>query len=123
MAASTFTITNHDDSTYVQTRVGSTADGALYKDTSRALSLPRTLEFINKVGAPGSKGNDRLSFVFRNTVQNSTTGLFSTGSLKLEVSVPRDSSWTEAMTRDLYQGVVSILDDTAIESMADALVP
>lgn len=123
MASATITLKNLADANVVYSLVGSTATGALYKDVSRSLALPRTLEFQYNVGNPGAKGNDHLRIILKDTVQNSSTGIISVGSLSIDVSVPRDSAWTQTFTEDLMAALVPLFVDANCATIADAIVP
>lgn len=123
MASATITVKDKADANVVFTLVGQTANGALYKDATRSLALPRTLEFQFSLGAPGSLGNDRVTVILRNSVQNSDTGKVSTIQAKLEVSIPRDSAVTTAMVEDIICHYQALTVDTNAEILADALVP
>jgi len=122
MASASYTLDKLDNTTTVFTLAGSTGRGAEYKLTSRALSLPLTLKIDFQVGATGSKGNDHLIVTIANTVQDSS-GVIGTGSVKIDVSVPRNSGWTGTDTDDLLAYVQSFLSDARLASIADALVP
>lgn len=124
MSSSTHVLTELDDVTNVTyTLAGQTSNGASYKNKDRALSLPQTLEFAYNIGQPTAKGNDKLNITLKNSVQNGTTDLISTGSLKIVVSVPRDSAWTQTDTEDLLAQVVDLLTNAKIADIADAMVP
>jgi hypothetical protein len=122
MASSTYALLNLADETVTYTLVSQTENGAQFRDATRALALPRSLNFQYKIGNPGAKGNDKLIVTLKDTVQNATTGLVSTGSAKLEVSVPRDSAWTTTFSEDLMAQMANLLSDTAIGKIADAIV-
>lgn len=123
MASATIVVKNYADANVTFTAAGSTPTGAIYKDSTRALSLPRTLEFSYQIGNPGAKGNDRLTVTIKDSVQNSSTGLVSTGSIKVEVSVPRDATWTETMTKDLMAYLQDLFVNGTIDSIADGMIP
>lgn len=125
MASATHTLTENDTTTSIAySLVGSNANGASYKNATRSLALPQTLDFSNSIGSPGSKGNDKLTITLKNSVENGTSGLVSTGSAKLIVSVPRDSAWTATDTADLLYQLHTLLDTAADnDSIADGIVP
>lgn len=109
MAAASFTLKDSANADVVFSLVGSTPKSAQYKLVSRALSLPLILEFLMNIGDPQSLANDKYVITLRNTVNNtgSQPGK-STGSLKCEISIPRDASWTNSLTQDLLQEFCSI---------------
>lgn len=123
MPSSTITLVDLADANVVFTLVGSTSTGALYKVADRSLSLPKSLEFQYKLGAPGSLGNDKLIVKLADSVQNADTGKVSTASAVVEVSVPRDSAVTETVIKDLMAHITSLLTDARIENIYDGIVP
>lgn len=123
MASATIVLKTYADANVTFTNAGQTSNGAVYKDSTRALSLPRTLEFSYGIGNPGAKGNDRLTVTIKDSVQNSTTGLVSTGSIKVELSVPRDATWTETMTKDLMGFLQELFVNANIDAIADGMIP
>lgn len=122
MAAATFSVNNHSAVAKSFTLVGVSDTGALYRDATRTLALPLSVKFDYKVGAPGSKGNDRLFVTISDTVQNSSTGLVSTAAAKLEMSVPRDAAWAAGMTEDILAYMANLLTSGYRTAIADATV-
>jgi len=123
MASSSLTVTKLDDSNVVFTLVGVNSDGASYKDATRTLQLPRTLDFKMSLGTPGSLGNDRMTVTFRNSVMNATTQKIVTIQAKLELSVPRDSAITATDAGDILAHFQQLLVDAKCQSLAAGLVP
>lgn len=117
-------IYEYDDTTAVDfDLVSQTTSGALYKDTSRSLAEPLSIEFKFNIGAPGSKGNDKISVIIRDTVINSTTGLVSTGSISWIISVPRDSAFTAEKAQNLAAFITHSMSNTRIDDLLDGMVP
>jgi hypothetical protein len=103
---------------------GATPNGALYKDVSRALSQPRTLQFTNNVGAPGAKANDKVIVRLSDTVLNTETGIACTGSVTLTISVPRDTAFADGSTEALLYQMADLLGQVGARgALSDALVP
>jgi hypothetical protein len=123
MSSSTLTVVNLADANVVYTLVGQTANGASYKDATRGLSTPRTLEFQFTIGAPGALGNDKLVVTFSDAQQNAITGKVVVARARVELSVPRDAAITETMAKDLLAQVTSLLTDARIENIYDGIVP
>lgn len=120
------TITLHDkaDNAIVMSLVGQTSSGALYKDASRSLSLPRTLEFSYQVGAPGTLGNDKLVVTYRNAVTDGgTPPKAAVLTAKLEVSAPRNAGVTSALIEDAICAFQDLVVDANAVVIADAMVP
>lgn len=123
MASSPITLVNLADANQVYTLVGLKANGAAYKMADQELSTPRTLDFENKVGEPGSLGNDSVVVTLRDSRKNDDTGLVKTASLKLILSVPRDAAITNAIVVDMLCQMASLLSDANNAVIADAMVP
>jgi hypothetical protein len=123
MASATQTVVDLADNNVVLTLIGQTSAGAVYKLATRTLSTPFQLEYVYKIGAPGAKGNDKIIFTLRDTLNNATTGLHHTGSVKVEVSIPRDSVYTEVKSKDLFSYAASILSDANIALLVDGITP
>lgn len=123
MASATITLLNLADENVVYTLAGQTDKGALYKDATRSLGLPRTLEFNYQVGSPGARGNDKLIITLKDAVANADTTGSSVATVKVEFSVPRDSSWTDTFSSDILCQLASLLSDTRIANICDAIVP
>jgi len=123
MASATHTMTNYDASTDTQTLVGHTTTGSAYKDVTRTLGLPKSLETSFKIGSAGAKGNDKAIISMRNSVLNATSGLISTGTAKIELSIPRDTAWTEAMSKNLLANVCLFCSNANIDKIVDGITP
>jgi hypothetical protein len=85
--------------------------------------LPQSLEFKYKLGTPGSKANDKVVVVLRNSVENSDTGLVSTGSVAITLSLPRDSEWTVTDGEDLLIQLQDLFTDANAAKLVDAITP
>lgn len=123
MASSSLTVTTLADANVVFSLVGVTDQGASYKDATRTLQLPRTLDFKFILGNPGSLGNDRLQVIFRNSALNATTQKIVTLQAKLEVSVPRDAAITATDVGDILAHFQTLLIDAKCQNLAAGMVP
>lgn len=123
MASSTITLKDEADANIVYSLVGQTADGAVYRNAAVPLGLPQGLTFTIKLGTPGSKSNDRIDIKLHLSVENDTTGLVSTGTAKISLSLPRDSAWTEQMSQDIMIQLQDLFSDANAILLADGLVP
>lgn len=74
------------------TLVSSTAVGALYRDLTRPLALPRTLEVQYSIGQPGQKGNDRATVKLSNSTLDELEAV-RTATVTLGLSAPRNTLW------------------------------
>lgn len=123
MASATHVLKTEDETNITFTLLGQSPNSAVYKDVDRALALPHSLNFNYNVGAPGAKGNDRITCKIANTVQNSETGLVSTGSVTIVLSVPRDDAWTVQMSQDILIMLQDLFTDANSIKIASAQVP
>lgn len=126
MASASYTVKEYDDTTdIVYTLVGNTNVGAAYRDSSRSLALPRSLDISFQIGAPGAKGNDHVKTVVKDSRLNSTTGEVSTAQVSIDVSLPRDSDvWSDTDSKDLFASVLQhLFTDARIDSLIEGLVP
>jgi hypothetical protein len=81
----------------------------MVETTSGSLQNPIVLTQSHKIKTPGTQGNDRVNASIRENVTNSNTGLPFTGSISVQISIPKDPSWTEAKTKDLLSQMASFL--------------
>jgi hypothetical protein len=123
MASASHTLTDFLDATLDVDLVSQTLEGAVYRLSSRSFAEPFSLEFVNKIGAPGSNGNDKVTVLLRNTNSNTTTGKLYTSTAKLELSIPRDSDWDDASSKDMLARVINLMSDANIALVIDAMVP
>lgn len=125
MSASTIALADHSSADSTFTLAGATANGALYKDATRSLALPLSLQFAYNLGNPGSKSNDKLVTTIRNSAAHSTTGVVSTASIKVEISIPRDDDAHPAgSAEDLMAFVADLLGHSTWRTeIADGIVP
>jgi hypothetical protein len=123
MASSTITLKDKADANITYTHIGSTDVGATYRNADRALGLPQSLAFNYQIGNPGAKGNDRVSIFLKNSVQNSDTGLISTGSVSIQLSLPRDSEWTTTDSEDLLIQLQDLFTDANAALLVDGITP
>lgn len=122
MASSTITLKDKADANVVYDLVGQTPTSAVYTNSDRTLGLPEKLTFTYKVGAPGSKGNDRIMCKLENCVEDGD-GLVSTGSVTVTLSVPRNSAWTTTFSEDLLIQLQDLFTDANSAVIALAQTP
>lgn len=104
--------------------VGSTAKGASYKDPSRSLALPLTLDVSVLSGPVGSKGNDHVKVKLASAIVGAgTSAPVVVGSVTLDISIPRDANWTDSMMLDLLANLRDYLDNGNITFLVDGIVP
>lgn len=123
MASSTIILKNYADANVTYSLVGHTSTGALYRDAAQSLSLPRTLEFEHKFGPPGAKGNDRIVITLKRSNLGTTSGLITTGSVKIELSIPRDQDYSETLSKDLLAQLQDLFVDANIQTIVDGIIP
>lgn len=125
MSASVILLADDAAADVTFTLVSQTANGAFYKLVSRPLSEPLSLQFQYNIGAPGSKANDKLIVTVRDTKVNATTLEKCTGTIKVELSIPRDA---DALGADFAEDLMSYIGDLLSHAtwrgeIADAIVP
>jgi hypothetical protein len=125
MASATHVLKNYAAADVTFTLASQSARGALYKDTTRALSEPRSLEFDYKIAPVGSLAHDHLIVKVLEANVNGDTGVMAVGSAKLELSIPRDDSWSSTKTKDLlaYIGSLLLVATDNHPDIANAIVP
>lgn len=123
MASSTIVLKDKADANITYSLVGQTAQGAVYRNADRALNKPQSLEFQSQIGNPGAKGNDRINITLKNSVQNATTGIMSTGSVKITLSLPRDDEWTVTDSENLLIQLQDLFTDANAAIIVDAMIP
>lgn len=101
-----------------------TPKGAVYKLATRDLTTPLSMEFDFQIGAPGSKGNDRLIIRSSNSKLVTGTDVVTSCVAKLEVSVPRIGAWTKTEVANVISYLTSSIGLQATRSaIAAAMVP
>lgn len=123
MASSQITLTNEADESINYDLVGQSETSATFKDVTRELQVPRELRVSNKLAAPGSKANSKVNVKLTDVVKNASTGVTSTGSVSVVMSIPADDAWTNQMSEDLLIQLASLLTDANAIKLADGLVP
>jgi len=104
--------------------VGSSNKGAMYKDATRSLALPLTLEVAVTTGNPGAKGNDHVKVKIASSVAGAGTSVpVVTGSVTLDISLPRDANWTDTHALDILSYLRDYLENANIAFLVDAIVP
>lgn len=87
-------------------------NGVVYKDISRPISNPNSVSITSVIGNPGAKGNDRVAIVVRDTITD-TLGAVVTGSVRCELSIPRNAEFTVQKASALLWEVVQLLGETS----------
>jgi len=103
--------TSHSSPDTNLTLVSQTENGSLYKDASRALSLPYTVEFKYKLGTPTALGNDKLIVKISNAVQDGGTGKTNVIQGTLELSVPRSAYVNAEAIKKVLRALTCVLGD------------
>lgn len=92
---------NKESGSTTFTKVSEGENQVEHRDLSRSLSLPLSLRQTAKIGRAGSLGNDRIRISVQDTIANSVTGKIVTGSVSIEVSIPRDVEFDAQHTKDM----------------------
>lgn len=121
MPSASYTLKEQDTATdVVFTLVGNTPTGAEYKVVSRSLALPQNLKLTFVLGNPGARGNDHVKIQFNNTIADADA-VSHTGSVTIDLSIPRNSAWTTTDSEDLLAFVANLLTTARIPYFADAM--
>lgn len=122
MASSTLTPYCNNVATQTFILVSTTAIGARYMASGRAISCPYTIEIVRKLN-PNGTGNDHVGLRIARTEQNVTTGKLATCQFLLDISIPKDQSIiTQVVQKELGAILASIFNEsTAMEATSVAL--
>lgn len=103
------------NSTFTQT--GDGISSVEHKDLTRALNAPLVLVQEAKIGPPTALGNDHIKVTIRNSVADANNAIV-TGSITMDVSIPRNSAFTATYIEDTITLLKSYL---SVSGMAAAL--
>lgn len=122
MASSTIALNDHAAVSNTFTLRGQSSLDASYIDTDTTLAFPLGFTVKHTVPPVGSKANDRHVITFSQSVATSSGGV-ATGSVKVEISMPRDSAFTEVMMRALCAYTANYLTDARVQNLVDGITP
>jgi len=115
MSSSTLTLYRDATHSIVYSLASQGKDLVEYRNSNSTLSEPQKITVTKKIGAANSKANDHVVIRAEDTGTNATTGLKSTGSVVIDISIPRD---TAAVTSDdvgnLLEYVCSLFQDAGV---------
>jgi len=123
MASTTVALNDHASVSNTFTLKGQTGSTAEYIDTDTSLATPLGFAVKHSTAPVGSKANDRHQVVFSQVITDAVTGLPAIGSLKLDISIPRSASWTDAHSRALNAYLVNYMTDVRFQSILDGITP
>jgi hypothetical protein len=101
MPLTSIVLDKDDASTTTFTLIGQTNEGGEYRLVSRALNKPLSLQFAYKVGNAGSLSNDHLVITVKDVGVNSETSDTFTSSVKVDLSLSRNSEVAAFCAQDL----------------------
>lgn len=81
----------------------------LVETSTGTLANPETIIQTLSLKNPGQQGNDRVNISIRKSETNSSTNMPYTGSISIQLSIPRDGGWSENDTKDLLSQAASII--------------
>lgn len=89
-------------------------------DSSSTLAAPELISVKFDIKQPGTRGNDRIHGTIRKVVLDSEN-LPHTGSVTVQVSIPRDPSWSPADTVSLLKQAAGYFTgcSVTVEGMTD----
>lgn len=123
MASTTIALNDHASVSNTFTLKGQTGTTAEYIDTDTSLGLPLGFTVKHSIAPVGSKANDRHEVTFSQVIADATTGLPVVGSVKMQMSIPRSASWTDAHSRALNAYIVNYLTDARFQNLIDGITP
>jgi len=122
MASNTIALNDHAAVSNSFSLQGNTQTEAKYIDPDSTLAAPLGFSVKHSVPPIGSKANNRHTVTFFD-VDILSDGGTAVGSVKVEISVPRSSTWTEVQTRALVGYAVSYLTDARVQTLIDGITP
>jgi len=114
MASSSLTPYDSNSAQLTFSLVSCSETGAVYQVSGNPLSTPVKLEVIRKLTASAATANDHVLLRLTTIQRNTSTGKLATGSITVDISVPKDTATITETTMVQYLGVVaSLLNDNA----------
>jgi len=93
--------------------VSTSAEKAVWRVAGRSLAEPFELSILRKIGPTGSKANDHVILKVALTERDANTGFPATGSVAVDISIPRnDIAVATASMETLIKAVSSLLNDS-----------
>jgi len=117
MASSSLTPYKSNSAQETFALISQSADGAIYRVSGRALSLPYQIDMQRKLN-PSGTGNDHVGYRISRVEKNATTGKLATLQVLVDVSIPKDISVLDLNTqKEICAITASILNEqTAMEA-------
>jgi len=114
MPSSSITPYYNNTSQYTFALATTSETGAVYKMAGRPLSQPFQVEVQRKITASAATANDHVILRISRIEKNATTGKLATGSVTVDLSIPKDTaSLAEADFTKMVGAVASILNECA----------
>jgi len=82
-------------------KTGDSMNSVEHRVLARPLSWPLAISQSAVIGAPGSLGNDHVKMKVANSILETATGKIVTGSITIDVSIPRNAAFTSTHTKSL----------------------
>lgn len=86
------------------------------------LANPLTLVETLSLKGPAASGNQRYTASIRRNVTDTATSIPFTGSINIQISIPKTSAWTENYTKDLCSEGASFLGAAKAYGTSGAVV-
>jgi hypothetical protein len=115
MASTSLSPYKNSSTTETFSLVSATENGATYKVSGRALSVPYTIDVRRKFTAAGAAGNDHVTVRVARVEANAETGKLATCQVMLDISIPKD---TTVLTTTIQKEIISVLASLLNESTA-----
>jgi len=111
MASPSISPHHSSSSTTVFGLVSETANGVKWQVAGRSLSAPYTVELNRKID-PNATANDHIVLKVSRTEKNTTTSKSATGSVSVDISVPKDNTiLTTAELVKMAEIAASLIND------------
>jgi len=114
MASATLVPYNANGAQTTFTLVSTSEQKSVYRVASLDLATPYSLEIQRKLTPVGAKGNDVVSVKIQRVERNTGTNLLCAGSVKVEISIPKDTvALTKAKSLEMLGVLSSLLNDVS----------
>jgi len=124
MPLATIVLNDHDSTDITLTLIGQTAAGGEYRDVSRALAAPLSLQFNNKIGPVNSKASDKLVVSLRDVRINTETSQAFLNQARTEITVSRDPQNPATAVEDMLAMLADLFGNANFRAeIANGMLP
>lgn len=124
MPLSSIVLDDHDSTHITLTLIGQTVSGGEYRDVTRALAAPLSLQFNYKIGPTNSKASDKLVVSLRDVRINTETSQAFLNQVRSEVTVSRDPQNPATAVEDLLALIADLFGNANFRAeIANGMLP